>query len=105
MYSNAESNPHCSRNGDQLLTNKSLVKENNWYNSTTSALLIYQQPPHIHEAKNLPSNGNNCILYSMLYERDGYIDHHARIHIILIVLICEQNKGRRCLNAKSICYD
>jgi hypothetical protein len=50
------------KNRDQLLTNKSPVKENNWYNSTTSRMLIYQQLPHIHEAKNMPSSGNNLIL-------------------------------------------
>ena len=35
-------------------------------------------------------------LYSMLYERDGYSNHHAHIHIILIILIPEQNRGHSC---------
>ena len=47
------------KNRDQLLTNKSVVKLNNWYNSNTFRMLIYQQLLYICKAKNLSLNGNN----------------------------------------------
>lgn len=55
------------QNHDQLLTNKSPVKENNWYNSTTFRMLIHQQPLHIYKAKNPPSSGNNNAHFQMLH--------------------------------------
>ena len=50
---------HRWQHRDQLLTNKSPVKENNGYNSTTFWMLLHQLPPHIYKAKNPPSSGNN----------------------------------------------
>jgi hypothetical protein len=35
----------------------------------------------------LSSNGNNRILFFMIFEPDGYINHQAPILIILIILI------------------
>ena len=59
MWWNTKFALYFLKNCDQLLTNKSPVKENNWYNSTTSRMLIYQQPLHIYKAKNPPSSGSN----------------------------------------------
>ena len=49
-------------NSDQLLTNKSPVKENNRYNNTTFRILLYQQTLHIHEAQKTSSSGNKQLI-------------------------------------------
>ena len=61
VYRNVKIAPYLPKNCDQLLTNKSPVKQNNWYNSTTSRMLIYQQPLHIYKAQKPPSSGNKSL--------------------------------------------
>lgn len=50
------------------MTNKSLVKQNNWYNSTTFRMQLYQQLLHIYKAQNPPSSGILSKLSGILAE-------------------------------------
>ena len=54
------------------------------------------------EGIRVESNLDKCSWSESYNDHDGYIDHHAHIPIILIMLISKQNRGHRCSQSQKL---